>query len=307
MNRFTFSQVIEGYLLAANARHLSPHTIKDYTNTYRKFLNHLGEDPYFAAITSKQVEDFFRVQEVSNKTILNYHTGLSAMWTWAVEEQLVKENILQRVKRPKPEKKAIQPYSQMDIKAMLSAVGISKSYTRPGKRESAHSLSTAERNRAIIFLLLDTGLRAAEICSLRINQLDVRNRRITVMGKGSKERILPFSSRTGQMMWRYLATRKDASAGDYVFITQLDSPFERTQLLKCLIRIGDRAGVEGVNVHRFRHTFAINYLRNGGDPWSLQMMLGHSTMEMVKNYLALAQADLEKTHKVASPVDNWRL
>jgi len=65
--------------------------------------------------------------------------------------------------------------------------------------------------------------------------------------------------------------------------------------------------VEGVNVHRFRHTFAINYLRNGGDPWSLQMMLGHSTMEMVKNYLALAQADLEKNHKLASPVYNWML
>ena len=68
-----------------------------------------------------------------------------------------------------------------------------------------------------------------------------------------------------------------------------------------------REGVIEANVHRFRHTFAINNLRNGGDPWSLQMMLGHSTMEMVKTYLALAQADLEKNHKIASPVDNWRL
>ena len=82
---------------------------------------------------------------------------------------------------------------------------------------------------------------------------------------------------------------------------------DRDRLLKALISIGKRAGVKGVNVHRFRHTFAINYLRNGGDSWSLQMMLGHSTMEMVKNYLALAQADLEKNHKMASPVDNWRL
>ena len=79
------------------------------------------------------------------------------------------------------------------------------------------------------------------------------------------------------------------------------------RLLKIVKSIGRRAGVKGVTVHRFRHTFAINYLRNGGDPWSLQMMMGHSSMETVKIYLALAQAELEKTHKTASPVDNWRL
>lgn len=81
----------------------------------------------------------------------------------------------------------------------------------------------------------------------------------------------------------------------------------RHDLRKLLVRIGSRAGGRKVNVHRFRHTFAINYLRNGGDPWSLQMMLGNSTMEMVKTYLALAQADLVKNHKIASSVDNWLL
>ena len=76
---------------------------------------------------------------------------------------------------------------------------------------------------------------------------------------------------------------------------------------RILVTIGSRARVPGVNVHRFRHTFAINYLRNGGDPYSLQMMLGHATLDMVKNYLALAQVDLDQNHKLASPVDNWRL
>jgi site-specific recombinase XerD len=70
---------------------------------------------------------------------------------------------------------------------------------------------------------------------------------------------------------------------------------------------GGRSHLLDVNIYRFRHTFAINFLLNGGDPWSLQMMLGHSTMEMVKTYLSIAQADLDNSHKPASPVDNWRL
>ena len=109
------------------------------------------------------------------------------------------------------------------------------------------------------------------------------------------------------MLWNYLSLRSDTHAGDFLFATVYGGPLDRHGVRKTLGRIGERAGLEGVNVRHFRHTFAINYLRNGGDPWSLKMMLGHSTMEMVKNYLALAHADLEKNHKLASPVDNWRL
>jgi integrase/recombinase XerD len=137
--------------------------------------------------------------------------------------------------------------------------------------------------------------------------VDVRNRHVIVMGKGSKERILPFCARTGQAIWRYLAMRKDEAADRPLFLTEDDTPFDRHSLRKMLIRIGVRAGVKQVNVHRFRHTFAINYLRNGGDPYSLQRLMGHSTMEMVKHYLAIAQSDLERNHKLASPVDHWRL
>lgn len=307
MNQITFSQAVEGYLLAANARHLSPHTLDDYLNTYRKFELFLEKDPPIANINSHHVEEFLKSQTVSKKTILNYHTGLSALWAWAVKEELVESNIVHKVERVKPEKKAIAPYSHDDIQALLSTLNQSKKYRRPGKRECSHSLPQADRNRAIIYLLLDTGLRASELCKLRIHEVDIKNQRVKVMGKGTKERILPFSARTGQVLWKYLAQRKGATAGDALFISKTGRPLTRMTLLHLLIGIGERAGVKKVNCHRFRHTFAINYLRNGGDPWSLQMMLGHSSMETVKIYLALAQADLEKTHKIASPVDNWRL
>jgi integrase/recombinase XerD len=308
MNQLTFTQAIDGYLLAANARRLSQNTLNDYTLTFRKFIDHLGSDPPIESITPKDIEAFLASQNsVSKKTLLNYHIGLSALWTWCVEEELVKEHIVQKVRRPRPEKKDIRPYTQAEIQAMLNALKKSKPYTRPGKKESTHSLQAGERNKAIIYLLLDTGLRVSELCSLKIHQIDVRNQRLTVMGKGSKQRTIPFSARTGQILWRYLAARPQDTAGDYLFTTLQGRKMARTRVLQMLIRLGERAGIHGVDCHRFRHTFAINYLRNGGDPYTLQIILGHSTMEMVKNYLSVAQADLDRNHKLASPVDNWRL
>jgi integrase/recombinase XerD len=307
-SNITFSDAVDGYLLAATARHLSQHTIADYVNTFRKFLGFYPEDPPFDSITAKQVEAFLGAQEVSKKTVLNYHTGLSALWAWAVPEGLAPANVVHQVEPPKPEKKAVKPYSEADVKAMLAAITHSKSYLRPHKGETSHSLPLVERNRAIILLLLDTGIRAEELCTLRINQVDLRNHRITVFGKGSKERIIPFCARTGQALWRYLkADRKDEPAGAFLFVNLHGIPVDRSSLLKAINSIARRAGVMHANVHRFRHTFAINFLRNGGDPYALQMALGHSTMEMVKHYLEISNADLERNHKLASPVDNWRL
>ena len=105
------------------------------------------------------MEAFLAAQTVSKKTILNYHIGLSALWTWAVNEGLTDQHILHQVERAKPEKRSISPYSEEDIKAMLASLSHSRCYSVPRKGETANSLPNAERNRAIILVLLDTGVR----------------------------------------------------------------------------------------------------------------------------------------------------
>lgn len=265
----SFSDAVEGYLLNATARHLSKNTIADYIYTFRKFEDFLVEDSPFEDITPIDIQEFLAAQNVSKKTILNYHIGLFALWTWAVDEDIVSEHIVQKVERPRPEKRSIVPYSEGDVRAMLDSLTTSKCYTRPRKCEPQHALPQSERNRAIILLLLDTGIRASELCELSISQVDLQNRRITVYGKGSKERTIPISNRTAQAIWRYLKTdRKEDYISERLFPTLNGGPMDRDRLLKSIRSIGKRAGIKGANVHRFRHTFAINYLRNGGDPFS---------------------------------------
>lgn len=304
MSQITFSQARQGYLLAAGARHLSDHTIRDYVNTLTKFSNFLGEDLPIESITRKHIEAFFAAQSgVTNKTLLNYHVGLSAVWTWAVGEHIVREHVVRAVTPPKPEERDIVPYTLIEMRAMLAVVSRGDS----GEVNDKRMKGSADRNRSILLLLLDTGMRASELCELCISGMDNHNRRVHVMGKGSKERTIPFSPRTGQTLWRYLTSRPDLRGNDPLIATLDGHPLNRARLLKILVSIDHRSGVSDVHPHRFRHTFAIQYLRNGGDAYTLQALLGRSSLDMVKNYLRIAQIDIDMAHRRASPVDNWRL
>ena len=307
--RITLSQAIEGYFVAAHARRLSRHTLRDYDTTFRRFEEFLGRDPPLAEIDAGDIRAFLgSLDHLTAKTLLNYHTGLAALWTWATKEGIAGQHIVRRVERPKPEKREIAPYSLSDIKAMLEACDRSRDYIRPGKRRCNHSRPTALRDRAIILLLVDTGMRASELCDLRLQHLDLKNRTLLLMGKGDKERSVRISPRTAQAIWRYLATRDDTGIPKaYLFPTRDGFRLSRHSLRRMLKRTGDRAGVRRVNVHRFRHTFAIQLLRSGGNIFALKRMLGHSSLEMVDVYLDIAQADVEAAHDEASPVTNWGL
>jgi len=174
---------------------------------------------------------------------------------------------------------------------------------------------TADRDRALILVLLDTGARASEICAdprhnasgALIRDYDPRNATLQVIGKGNKERLLLLSSATQKALWRYLSSRPDRIPEENLFITRSGEPLTSTALLHLLKALGKQAGVPDCHPHRFRHTFAITFLRNGGRVLELQQLLGHTTITMVQHYVNLAQVDLDMAMKRASPVANWKL
>ena len=304
----TFSQAVAGWTIAAQARRLSPHTLADYANSFRKFQAFLRGDPDLRAIGAGDVEHFMAgLDGLSAKTALNIHTALSSLWHWGLDEHIVERNVVRDVAPPDPERRAIEPFSRDDVKALLGALDRSIPYSRPGKRQCTHGTRQALRNRAIILLLLDCGLRASELVSLKIYDVDKRNGQVKVFGKGNKERILPYSPQTGQAIWRYLASRGEITMRDPVFVSATGQLLGRDDLCRTIARIGERAGVPHAHPHRFRHTFAINFLRNGGNVYALQLMLGHTTLKMCQHYLALAQADLQIAQIRASVVANWNL
>src|SRR5688572_26851780 len=132
MNSIRYSQALQGFFLTAQSRKLSPHTIADYENTLiKKFQTFLGRDLLVQEITSDHIQEFLAAQtSVKNKTVLNYHTGLSAFWTWAVREKVAPAQILHGIVPPKADIVDVTPYTESDVRAMLNSLERSKRYSR---------------------------------------------------------------------------------------------------------------------------------------------------------------------------------
>jgi integrase/recombinase XerC/integrase/recombinase XerD len=272
-------KAIEGFLLECQARRLSSHTIADYRGTLNKFLKHCGNIA-IDKIEGAQISAFLGAQNVKKKTVINYHIGLSALWTWALKQDYVDRHVVRMVEKPKASIVMIEPFTEIEIRALLQAI-----------RQAPY------RNRALLLLLIDTGLRVSEIAEMSKGNIDFSKRHIKVRGKGDKERFVPFSPRTGTALFAHVSTFDG------------DTPFggSRFSIAQYLKRLGKRAGVQKVHPHRFRHFFAISALRNGMNIYVLQEILGHSTLDMVKRYVALAQTDLDDSHRKASPVEAMKL
>ncbi|MBN1889096.1 MAG: tyrosine-type recombinase/integrase [Thermoflexales bacterium] len=322
--QLTLAQAKTGFLFDRKATGRSKHTIAAYHNTFSKLELYIPGDTPLASISRDRLVAFFAwlkddyVSEpsgfaprgqirLSPKSIKNIRTDLAAFWAWALEEGYVSENIVKPIKLARVNDPVIETFTKEEIEALLKAC----KNPHWESNQYASSQYTTERDRAIVFVLVDAGIRASELVQMTVDDLNLNTNSIKVKGKGGKERIVQIGRRTAKALWRSLAPRlQQAKPDDPIFVVDWPAdprPFTRRHLTTTLKRVGERAGVKVVYAHKFRHTFAITYLRNGGDLLTLQRLMGHATLEMTRRYAHVADADCIEAHRKASPVDNWRL
>jgi len=284
MGRLILGRAVELFLAAKAAEGASPRTIEWYRMILVRLVRALGVDRAVDGLDPAErrawlIELRTTLAPVS---VAGYVRTLRVLGNWLAAEGLAEAAALRGLRRPRVPHKVIEPVADDVLRRLLAVASV--------------------RDRAIVLLLLDTGLRVSEAAGVRLGDLRADGT-LKVQGKGSKERIVPVGSTARQAIVRYLGRRGPGRPDDALFLGRRGELGARgiAQLLR---RLKTRIGVTGrLSPHSLRHTFARSYLVNGGDVFSLQRILGHTTLDMVKRYVALADVDLVTRHAVASPAD----
>jgi len=228
-------------------------------------------------------------------TLKAYHRVVRAFCNWLVETGDLEHSPIDSLRAPIVRADQIKPFSRDQMSGLLGA---------------AHQSTHPRRNEAVVFMLADTGIRASECCALKRSDLDLTGKCVTIHGKGKKVRSVPLGRQATRALWAYLREEERDQAQDgYVFISERGStvgdPLTRRGLYHVLHDLGVDAKLQGVRCspHTFRHYFAVEFLRAGGNVFTLKELLGHTTLAMTNKYVAFVQADREAQHRQFSPGD----
>lgn len=217
---------------------------------------------------------------------------LRRFFRWAVREQVATEDATLRIKSAKQALRFPKTISETDVEALLAVPEV--------------DTPLGLRNRAMLELLYATGLRVSELVGLRIVELSLPEGVVRVMGKGSKERLIPIGAEARQWLERYLEHGRPALLGarlsDAVFVTQRARAMSR-QMFWTLVKATARgAGINAsLSPHGLRHAFATHLLNHGADLRVVQLLLGHADISTTQIYTHVARARLQSLHAQHHP------
>lgn len=316
----TIRAAIDDFLLDKESRNFSPRTLVQHRTSLAHlaaFLESQHKLIYLSEIEAVHLRAWlvFLAKETSargkpraTRTCRWYAQSMHAFCNWVYLEKYIDENPVDRVELPKLEKPMIRIIEFDEFEKLLAACA-------PPQATGFGPDRMAARNRAILWVLWDTGIRVSELCDLRLSNFDRRQGTIIVYGKGSKERRVAVGRNALRALLYYLDRwRPDdeeleeigCPGEDHVFLSEVGQALTVYGMEMLFKRLRARSGLIGkrISPHIFRHTFAVRYLMLGGDIFSLQELLGHEDIATIKNYMHLNDTNVQEQKRKFSPGDN---
>jgi len=243
----------------------------------RDFMDYLDSEPHRWGGDGRRGT----FKKASPATVHHYLKVAKTFFTWCLDEDYLQDSPARRFRLPSPQYRDVEPYRDDEVNALLAAC---EQDIRRGNRY------LGVRNKAIISIFIDTGLRLTELAEMKLSELDPQLQQARVLGKGNKWRTVPINGEAKKALKLYL-TQFRPPGGDAVWLTDDGTPMSFHSVRIMIDRLKVRAGVRsGGSAHRFRHYFATRYLENGGDMNILRLLLGHATLYMVLRYTRCVDA-----------------
>lgn len=213
-------------------------------------------------------------------------------FSWMVRQALRADDPSQQIKSARQAERFPKAPSEAQVERLLAAPNT----------EQARGL----RDRAMLELLYATGLRVSELVGLRLNGLGLSEGLVRVIGKGNKERLVPYGEEAGHWIGRYLAEARalilSGQLSDAVFVTERGGPMTRQYFWQLIGRYAQAAGIDwALSPHGLRHAFATHLLNHGADLRAVQMLLGHADISTTQVYTHVARERLARLHAQHHP------
>ena len=286
----TIEETFSDFIISRKTKGLAEKTLQSYQSQFQAVARHMDVKMDIAMLQKADLDAMIismRDASLSPNSINSYTRTLKSFFSWCNEQGITRLNI----PLYKAEETVKETYSDAELAALL-------------KKPDIRKATFAEyRDWVIINFLLNCGSRAATVRAIQIRDVDLDGGMVFYRHtKNRKAQVIPLCSAMVAILREYLRHR-GGEAADYLFCTETGSQLTENGLRQSIARYNTRRGVQKTSIHLFRHTFARKYLIDcGGDAFTLQKLLGHSTLAMTKHYCAIFDTDLTKNYDNFSPL-----
>ena len=288
MEKVDLIQIKEYFLKSIlDQKNYSKKTFENYNRDLNKFFKFLNDYKIkdIKKITKETVRLYFLKQKnnnISNRTLGRYYSSLNSFFLYSIEHEYIGVNPLKFIDYPKYTKKIPEYIYDSQLEKLLN-------------EKTSENVEIELRNKLIIHLLLDTGIRVSELVNIKVHDIDVEERIIKVFGKGSKERFVFFTSKTKELLTNYLIKRKEKAITDNLLINYKGEKLTERSVQKIIKLVGEKIGLD-IHPHLLRHTFATDLLNKGADIRMIQELLGHENLDTTQIYTHVSNSRVKEVY-----------